>query len=75
MIKIGNIFVNLSTITRIEDRQVTFTDGRSIIFTEPELQDILAALFNEPRKEDAKVDGNDTVPNRNRTNKPKRVSK
>ena len=75
MIKIGNKYINLSTITRIEDRQVTFTDGRNIVFTEPELQDILAALFNEPRKEDAKVDGNDTVPNRNRVNKPKRVSK
>ena len=75
MIKIGNRYINVSTITRIEDRQVTFTDGRNIVFTEPELQDILAALFNEPRTENAKVDGNDTVPNRNRTNKPKRVSK
>lgn len=75
MIKIGNSYINLETITRIVDRTVYFSDGRTEVYTEPELQDILTALFNEPRKEDAKVDGNDTVPNRNRTNKSKRVSK
>ena len=75
MIKIGNSYINLETITRIVDRTVYFSDGKTEVYTEPELQDILAALFNEPRKEDAKVDGNDTVPNRNRINKPKRVSK
>lgn len=75
MIKIGNQYINPSNITRITDRTVYFSDGTSHVFLEPELQDILAHLFNEPRKEDAKVDSNDTVPVRNRTNKPKRVSK
>ena len=75
MIKIGNSYINVSMITRIVDRTVYFSDGKTEVYTEPELQVILAELFNEPRTEDAKVDGNDTVSNRNRTNKPKRVSK
>jgi len=75
MIKIGNSYINISSITRIVDRTVYFSDGKTEVYTEPELQDILAALFNEPRTEDAKVDGNDTLPSRNRTNKPKRISK
>jgi hypothetical protein len=75
MIKIGNSYINLETITRIVDRTVYFSDGKTEVYTEPELQDILAALFNEPRKEDDKVDSNDTMSARNRTNKPKRISK
>lgn len=75
MIKIGDRVINIDNITYIIDRQVFFNNGTSWTATEPEIQDLLAALFNEPRIEDAKVDSNDTVPTRNRTNKPKRVSK
>lgn len=75
MIKIGDRVINISNITYIIDRHVFFNNGTSWVATEPEIQDLLAAMFNEPRKEDAKVDSNDTVPTRNRTNKPKRVSK
>ena len=75
MIRIGNKVLNPSLITRIIDREVFYADGKTEILTEPEIQELFSFLFNEPRKEDAKVDGNDTVPNRNRTNKPKRVSK
>ena len=75
MIKIGDRVINIDNITYIIDRQVFFNNGTSWIATEPEIQDLLAAMFNEPRIEDAKVDSNDTVPTRNRTNKPKRVSK
>lgn len=75
MIKIGDRVINISNITYIIDRQVFFNNGTSWVATEPEIQDLLAAMFNEPRIEDAKVDSNDTVPTRNRTNKPKRVSK
>lgn len=75
MIKIGDRVINISNITYIIDRHVFFNNGTSWVATEPEIQDLFAAMFNEPRKEDAKVDSNDTVPTRNRTNKPKRVSK
>ena len=75
MIKIGDRVINIDNITYIIDRQVFFNNSTSWTATEPEIQDLLAALFNEPRIEDAKVDSNDTVPTRNRTNKPKRVSK
>ena len=75
MIKIGNRIINPSNITYIIDRHVFFNNGTSWVATEPEIQDLFAAMFNEPRIEDAKVDSTDTVPTRNRTNKPKRVSK
>ncbi len=91
MIKLGNKVLNPSLITRIIDREVFYADGKTEILTEPEIQDLFAVLFNErkltgddvkkeiqerlEREQNAKVDGNDTVPNRNRTNKPKRVSK
>lgn len=75
IVTINNKHYNLSSIVKIHDRQVFFNDGKSETFTEPELQELFAWIFNEPRIEDAKVDSNDTVPTRNRTNKPKRVSK
>ena len=73
-IRIGNRIVNIDNVTYIIDRQVYFNNGTSWVATEPEIQDLLAAMFNEPRKEDDKVVRNDTVPVRNRTNKSKRVS-
>lgn len=75
MIKIGQYYFNIDNITWIIEREVHFNNGKSLILTEPEIQDLFAAMFNEPRKEDAKVVGNNTVPPRNSTNKPKRVSK
>lgn len=51
MIKIGNRIINLSNITYIIDRHVFFNNGTSWIATEPEIQDLLAAMFDEPRKE------------------------
>lgn len=73
-IRIGNRVVNIDNVTYIIDRQVYFNNGTSWVATEPEIQDLLAAMFNEPRKEDDKVVRDDTVPVRNRTNKSKRVS-
>lgn len=50
MIKIGNRIINLSNITYIIDRHVFFNNGTSWVATEPEIQDLLAALFDEPRE-------------------------
>ena len=73
-IRIGNRVVNIDNVTYIIDRQVYFNNGTSWVATEPEIQDLLAAMFNEPRIEDDKMVRDDTVPVRNRTNKSKRVS-
>jgi hypothetical protein len=51
MIKIGQYYFNPSSITWIIEREVHFNNGKSIILTEPELQDLFAVLFNEPREE------------------------
>ncbi len=47
MIKIGQYYFNPSSITWIIEREVHFNNGKSIILTEPELQDLFAILFNE----------------------------
>ena len=47
MVKIGDRVVNISNITYIIDRNVFFNNGTSWIMTEPEIQDLLAILFNE----------------------------
>jgi hypothetical protein len=51
MIKIGQYYFNISNITWIIEREVHFNNGKSIILTEPEIQDLFAVLFNEPRQE------------------------
>ena len=51
MIKIGQYYFNPSNITWIIEREVHFNNGKSIILTEPEIQDLFANLFNEPRVE------------------------
>jgi hypothetical protein len=47
MIKIGQYYFNPSNITWIIEREVHFNNGKSIILTEPEIQDLFAILFNE----------------------------
>ena len=50
-IRIGNRIVNINNVTYLIDRQVYFNNGTSWTATEPEIQDLLAAMFNEPRIE------------------------
>jgi hypothetical protein len=47
MIKIGQYYFNPYSITWIINREVHFNNGKSIILTEPELQDLFAILFDE----------------------------
>ena len=51
MIKIGDRVVNIDSITYIIDRNVFFNNGTSWVMTEPEIQLLLAELFDEPREE------------------------
>lgn len=51
MIKIGDRVINVDSITYIIDRNVFFNNGTSWVMTEPEIQVLLASLFDEPREE------------------------
>ena len=51
MNKIGQYYFNLDNITWIIDREVFFNNGKSLLLTEPEIQELFAILFNEPREE------------------------
>lgn len=55
IVTINNKHYNLSSIVKIHDRQVFFNDGKSEIFTEPELQELFAWIFNEPRIEESPI--------------------
>lgn len=49
MVRIGDRIVNISSINYIIERHVFFNNGTSWVMTEPEIQELLAAMFNEPR--------------------------
>jgi hypothetical protein len=51
MHKIGQYYFNTDNIAWIVDREVFFNNGKSLLLTEPEIQDLFAILFNEPREE------------------------
>lgn len=51
MIKIGDRVINIDSITYIIDRHVFFNNGTSWVMSEPEIQLLLAELFDEPREE------------------------
>jgi len=49
--KIGDRLINLSNITYIVDRTVHFNNGVTWVALEPEIQDLLALMFETPRVE------------------------
>lgn len=51
LVKIGSRFVNLLNVTYIIDREIHFNDGSRWVATEPEIQDLLAIMFETPRVE------------------------
>lgn len=55
MIKIGQYYFNFSAITWIIGREVFFNNGKSLILTQPEIDEVFAWLFNEPREESMTV--------------------
>lgn len=72
MIKIGDRVINIDSITYIIDRNVFFNNGTSWVMTEPEIQVLLAALFDEPREESKIIKA---VKETKADIKPKRVKK
>lgn len=51
LVKIGDRFVNPDNVTYLIDREVHFNDGSRWVATEPEIQEILAVMFETPRPE------------------------
>ena len=49
LVRIGNRVINLSNVTYIIDRTVHFNDGTTWTTLEPEIQELLAAMFETPR--------------------------
>lgn len=48
-VKIGNRLINPDNVTYIIDREVHFNDGSRWVATEPEIQELLATMFEHPR--------------------------
>jgi hypothetical protein len=55
LVKIGDRFVNPDNVTYIIDREIHFNDGSRWVATEPEIQDLLAIMFETPRVETVTV--------------------
>jgi hypothetical protein len=49
LVKIGQRLVNPDNVTYIIDREIHFNDGSRWVATEPEIQDLLALMFEHPR--------------------------
>lgn len=49
LLKIGDRFVNPANVTYIIDREIHFNDGSRWVAMEPEIQEILAVMFETPR--------------------------
>lgn len=51
LVKIGDRFVNPDNVTYIIDREICFNNGLRWVATEPEIQELLAIMFETPRVE------------------------
>ena len=51
LVKIGDRLVNPDNVTYIVDREIHFNNGSRWVATEPEIQEILAVMFETSRPE------------------------
>jgi hypothetical protein len=49
LVKINNRIIETQNVTYIIDRDVHMNNGKSFTLLEPEIQELLAVMFNEPR--------------------------
>jgi len=49
LVKINNLIIETMNVTYIIDRDVHMNNGKSFTLLEPEIQELLAAMFEEPR--------------------------
>jgi hypothetical protein len=55
LVNINGRLVNPNAVTYIIDREVHFNNGSRWVATEPEIQELLAIMFETPRVETATV--------------------
>ena len=48
LLRIGDRLINPQNVTYIIDREIHFNDGSRWVATEPEIQDLLAIMFETP---------------------------
>jgi hypothetical protein len=51
LLRIGDRLINPENVTYIIDREIHFNDGSRWVATEPEVQELLAIMFETPRPE------------------------
>ena len=56
LVKINNMIIETMNVTYIIDREVHMNNGKSFTLLEPEIQDLLAAMFEEPRPTPVEVE-------------------
>ena len=49
LVKINNTIIETMNVSYIIDRDVHMNNGKSFTLLEPEIQELLAAMFEEPR--------------------------
>ena len=49
LVKINNMVIETMNVSYIIDRDVHMNNGKSFTLLEPEIQELLAAMFEEPR--------------------------
>jgi hypothetical protein len=49
LVKINNRIIETQNVTYIIDREIHMNNGKSFTLLEPEIQALLAAMFEEPR--------------------------
>ena len=49
LVKINNLVIETMNVSYIIDRDVYMNNGKSFTLLEPEIQELLAAMFEEPR--------------------------
>jgi hypothetical protein len=51
LVKINNLIIETMNVTYIIDRDVHMNNGKSFTLLEPEIQELLAVMFETPRVE------------------------
>ena len=49
LVKINNLVIETMNVSYIIDREVHMNNGKAFTLLEPEIKDLLAAMFEEPR--------------------------
>lgn len=56
LVKINKMIIETMNVSYIIDREVHMNNGRAFTLLEPEIRDLLAAMFEEPRPTPVEVE-------------------